>query len=288
MFSLRLPEEGTLWKFLAKQYGPFEAAAAVCPQEKLLFSLGLTDVIPGGKRECVYDVATEKGETAIRLFRLDSGWIFEIMKDSGSPVCASVITDSDFRNSRLKLESETPADVLFCVNNAVMLLFAFASAPHATLAFHASVIENGGRAYLFLGKSGTGKSTHSSLWLKHIDGSSLMNDDNPVVRLWSDGRIMAYGSPWSGKTPCYKNVSAPVGAFVQIKQAPENSICRMGVLDGYASILSSVSGLKNGRWKMADDINDSISGLLESIPCWALSCLPDREAAELCYRTITK
>ena len=34
---------------------------------------------------------------------------------------------------------------------------------------------------LFQGKSGTGKSTHSGLWLKHIPGCELLNDDNPIV-----------------------------------------------------------------------------------------------------------
>lgn len=287
IFSLSLPDGDPLWKMLERQYGPFEVSGDGCSAEKLLFSLKLTENIAETERKCVYDSPTEKGETAIRLFSRKDGWLFEIMKDSGSPVCASILSDGDFRNAGLKLECSSPFDSLFCINNAAMLMFAFASAPLGTLAFHASVIENDGQAYLFLGKSGTGKSTHSSLWLKHIAGSTLMNDDNPAVRLWPDGRIVAYGSPWSGKTPCYKNVSAPVGAFVQIRQAPKNAIQRMSVLDAYASLLSSISGLKTGSGRMADDLNDSVAGLLESSPCWILDCLPDREAAELCFNTIT-
>ena len=60
-----------------------------------------------------------------------------------------------------------------------------------------------------MGKSGTGKSTHSRLWLENVPGATLLNDDNPIVRLTLVGAIV-YGSPWSGKTPCYKNESAPL------------------------------------------------------------------------------
>jgi serine kinase of HPr protein (carbohydrate metabolism regulator) len=58
-----------------------------------------------------------------------------------------------------------------------------ASALFSTLKLHASVIEKEGRALLFLGKSGTGKSTHSRLWQQYVPGCSLLNDDEPVVRV---------------------------------------------------------------------------------------------------------
>ncbi len=55
-------------------------------------------------------------------------------------------------------------------------------------------------AVMFLGESGTGKSTHSRMWLENIEGSTLLNDDAPAVRISADGTT-AYGTPWSGKTP---------------------------------------------------------------------------------------
>ena len=56
------------------------------------------------------------------------------------------------------------------------------------------------------------------MWLRCIPGCDLMNDDNPVVRV-IDGEAMIYGSPWSGKTPCYRQVKAPLGAITQIDRA---------------------------------------------------------------------
>jgi hypothetical protein len=85
---------------------------------------------------------------------------------------------------------------LFVVNNALMMMYTFVTSDKLTALFHSSVVSHQGKAYMFLGKSGTGKSTHSQLWLKYIDGTELVNDDNPVVRI-IDGEARVYGSPWS-------------------------------------------------------------------------------------------
>lgn len=103
-------------------------------------------------------------------------------------------------------------------------LFALSTADKGTVLFHAAVVSHEGRGYMFLGPSGTGKSTHASLWLKYIDGTELVNDDNPVVRITDDGQATVFGSPWSGKTPCYRHVSYPLGGIVMLSQAPYNKI----------------------------------------------------------------
>ena len=84
-----------------------------------------------------------------------------------------------------------------------------------TAAVHSSVIVCHDEAVMFLGESGTGKSTHTRLWRENIAGATLLNDDSPFVGL-RDGRVMAYGSPWSGKTPCYKNECYPIRAIVRL------------------------------------------------------------------------
>lgn len=133
----------------------------------------------------------------------------------------------------------------FVVNNFLMMIYTFATAERGTLMVHASVIRYEGRGYLFLGKSGTGKSTHTRLWLKYIEGSRLLNDDNPVVAFDpKTGEATVYGTPWSGKTPCYLNESVPVGAFVRLEQAPANAISRLTATPAFAALLPSCSCLK--------------------------------------------
>ena len=172
------------------------------------------------------------------------------------------------------------------IDNALMIMFALATADKDTVLFHAAVVSYEGRGYMFLGPSGTGKSTHASLWLQHIAGTALVNDDNPVVRIDEDGSAMVYGSPWSGKTPCYRNVHYPLGAIVLLSQADCNKIQRLSGVYAYVALIESISGK---RWdeRIADGLHQTENALASSIPVWHLECLPDEEAAILCNETIT-
>ena len=171
------------------------------------------------------------------------------------------------------------------IDNALMILFALATADKKTVLFHAAVVSHEGRGYLFLGPSGTGKSTHARLWLQHIGGAELVNDDNPVVRIAEDGSATVYGSPWSGKTPCYRNVSCLLGGIVVLSQAPYNRIQRLNGIEAYVALVTSISGQ---RWDegIADGLHDTENQLVSTVPMWHLECLPDEAAARLCCSNI--
>ena len=120
-------------------------------------------------------------------------------------------------------------------------------------------------------------------------GLWLLNDDNPVLRLEEEnGRklMRVYGSPWSGKTPCYKNESAEVGCIVKLSQAPHNVARVLSNSEAYAYMLSSSSGLKINPPSM-DAIYDTISRMILSFKFFGLECLPNVDAAEVCYKAIT-
>ncbi|MBO4670688.1 MAG: hypothetical protein J5640_02450 [Bacteroidales bacterium] len=285
IFSLTMPDSCTLWSRLS-QYEPFELAA---PAGKDLFGMELVrDAFDASApRELVYDAPTEDGQTVIRLYREADGWSFDLSPDKSIECTAHLRTSLDFTRARLYLDNRRVSDAMFGINNSLMLLYAFCTAPFGTLEMHASMTGNSGKAYLFLAKSGTGKSTHSSLWLKHIPGSELMNDDNPIVRAWPDGRVIAYGSPWSGKTPCYRNVEAPVGAFVRIRRSPENKITPLGMLEAYALLYSSSSGFKADK-TIADGLHATLEQIVTTTPCYVLDCRPDEEAARVCAAEVLK
>ena len=277
-FSLDLPEghpaEGCL-----HNYDPFEAAAG----PDVIFELTLTDRKPEAPGEPLLRSQERTGEPVVGFFRSGGGYQAAFAPMSSAPVCGVLEMSGDFRQGRLYAEG-SPADRAFAVNNALMLLFAFASAPYRALELHASVVTRGGRGFLFLGKSGTGKSTHSRLWLEHIDGVELLNDDNPVLRI-VDGAVRVFGSPWSGKTPCYKAQSVPVGAVVRLRQAPRNRIERLGTVQAYASVMASCSGFRPIR-TLADAQHETLSAIAQQVPCYQLECLPDEAAARLCQRTV--
>lgn len=160
--------------------------------------------------------------------------------------------------------------------------FGVAAAYHKTLKIHASAIEKNGKALVFLGTSGTGKSTHSRLWLRHIPGSTLLNDDEPLVRVTDDGKVWLYGAPWSGSTACYRNERAQVSAFVLLQQGPENKLTKMGALEAFKVLMQSAAIFRSGR-EQREHVVSLIYDVLEKVPVYHLINRPDREAVELTH-----
>lgn len=277
VFSIRMDKDDAQWCAL-DNYSPFLYNGG----EESVFTLELVQDLSIEGKKALYISNPESLERRVDLYQIDGGYLFEMAPLGNVPVCGWLKTSFDFSSAFLKVEKAKN----FCVNNALMLLYAFRTAGMSTLEMHASVTVKDGKGFLFLGQSGTGKSTHSSLWLKNIPGTHLLNDDNPVVRV-VDGKARVYGSPWSGKTPCYRNEDYPIGAFVRINRAPYNAIHRQNVKESFASISSSSSGLRAIR-SIGDGLFTTISSLIQSIPCYVLDCLPDDDAAFVCSNEVLK
>ncbi|RHL09365.1 MULTISPECIES: hypothetical protein [Bacteroides] len=168
---------------------------------------------------------------------------------------------------------------------ACWIAYGVATAPFKTVAIHTSTIVCQSKAILFLGESGTGKSTHTRLWRENIQGAVLLNDDSPILRI-IDGEPWIYGSPWSGKTPCYKNESYPLAACVRLSQAPFNQIKKLSVVQGYGALHPSCPPDFAYSDELYDYISDTLSSLLSAVPVYHLACLPDADAAHLSHDTI--
>ena len=275
VFSLDMGTRGNLLCDL-RQYEPF----VTDPTEDVVFSLEIVDM-PISTEGFTDEMHQEEEGQNIIAGHLPTGEpYFEFLL--GGKRSAVLICSQDYQRARLSLE-EYPQ---FGVNNAIMVMYALATSNKRTALFHSSVVSYQGRGYMFLGHSGTGKSTHSSLWLKYIEGTELVNDDNPVVRILEDGEVRVYGSPWSGKTPCYRNVSYPVGAIVKLSQAPYNEIQRLKGIKAYAAVVPSISGKRWDR-QLAEGLHETENLIAQYVPVWHLDCLPDEAAAQLCNKTCT-
>lgn len=275
-FSVELPEGAAVADEMA-QYAPF----VVDSTGDVAFALR---VVSAGEFPLV-------GQPTVEINQDDDGSQIVAGMAGGQPYfefqlwgkrAARMLTNDDYTSAVAVLES----DPLFGINNALMVLYALATANKQTALFHSSVVSCDGRGYMFLGKSGTGKSTHSRLWLQHIAGTELVNDDNPVVRRMADG-FYVFGSPWSGKTPCYRNVSYPLGGIVQLSQAPYNAIRRLRSIEAYAALVPSISGK---RWdkQVAEGLHETENLLAMEVKVWHLECLPDEAAAHTSHDAITE
>jgi hypothetical protein len=249
-----------------------------------LFTLTVDDATrPVKQKSLLKDFDTGNGHTLV--YKLHEGGYQYIIRDVNDSNCCLLICNEDFSNCRCALNGDWCMRT-FGLNNALMLVFAFAGAAKGALLVHASTIMKGDYGYPFIAESGTGKSTHTSLWQKHIDDCSLMNDDNPVIRI-EDGTPYIYGSPWSGKTPCYRNVRALLGAVTRIERAPKNSIERLPVVKAFASVLPSCSTMMWDK-SIYDHVCNAVTRIIETTPVYTLHCLPDAEAAQICHQTIAR
>ncbi len=280
-FSITGDNAQTL-KELLPSYAPFHVSKA---DEKLALRViidnGTIDTTPEGDELGQFDC----GGTNHGVYRLANGYKVIISSFEGT-YSSAMKTNDDFSECTVSLFGDKESQS-FGIGNSMMIAFAFASAYYDTILMHASVTMNDGWGYLFLGKSGTGKSTHSSLWRKHIAGSDLLNDDNPAVRINEEGKAIVYGTPWSGKTPCYRNLQMPVGAFLRLEQYPKNIISQEGRLQAFASILSSCSTM---IWDKPsyEHITRTVEKVVNYTSAFYLRCRADEEAAQLSYRTIAK
>ena len=252
--------------------------------EPLLFELNVDDAwrpSQKGKEIGQFDC----GGNNHGVYLMEDGCYQIMVSDINARLCCLMQATADFSSAIVCLNGNENMRK-FGLNNALMMMYAFAGADKMTVLMHASVIRKDERGYLCLGVSGTGKSTHTQNWLKYIPDTDLMNDDNPVVRVCDDGVARVFGSPWSGKTPCYRNVEAPIGGFLQLKQAPYNKIRRMGTIEGYASLLPSCSVMK---WDRRDYVgtSDTVSKLLELVPVFFLENLPNEEAVQMSYEAMS-
>lgn len=154
------------------------------------------------------------------------------------------------------------------------------------LFLHSSTVVVGGKAYSFSAPCGTGKSTHTGLWLKLLgEKAYIINDDKAAFRK-IDGRYYVFGTPFSGKHEINVDTSAELAGICFVEQAPENSIERIPMDEAVSLIISqTVRPASPQRMEMMCDF---IDGLIRDIPIYRLKCNMELDAARLSYETMSK
>lgn len=155
---------------------------------------------------------------------------------------------------------------------------------HNGLMLHSSAVVVDGKAYLFSAPCGTGKSTHTKLWLKQFGSRAcILNDDKPALRL-EDGVWYAYGTPWSGKYDISTNCRAILAGIAVLERGTENEIEPFGGVDAIRSILNQMVRPPDpaSRGKLLE-LTDK---LVTMVPVWRLKCNMDPEAAVVAYEAM--
>jgi hypothetical protein len=236
------------------------------------------------RKESMYHFVFE--ETACDLARENNHFFLRMQRPEHAPsLLMEIYPQNNVFQAITNMDEHTPG---YLLRFAVWIAFGVAALHRQTVSIHASTIVYKGKAVLFLGESGTGKSTHTRLWLNYIRDTELLNDDSPFVAVQPNGKVVACGSPWSGKTPCYKNRQALIAAIVRLSQAPHNTIRRLKSIAAIGALLPSCPPAFAYDDELSGCIHDVLSVVLQQVPIYALECLPDAEAVRVVFQTLQK
>ena len=279
VFAVELPGDYDAGALLPS-FAPF-----LCKQYDgdILFRLVAGDeALPDCDGELWDETTNDLGFT--RLYNCPDGYRVALQYTPQGPV-HTMMADKRFAVARAHLRRDD-AYAGQALSSLLRLTFAQAVVWHGGISIHASAVVHQGRGYLFMGQSGTGKSTHSALWLHNIPGCHLLNDDNPALRIVGD-EVLVYGTPWSGKTHCYRNERYPVGALVRLQQASVNSYSAQSGVPAFVALLPGCSVVRRDA-QQYDALCNTIAAISEMVQVGLMKCLPNAQAALMCFENVER
>ncbi len=182
-----LPADMDRYTLDFSQYEPFACDAPAQP----LFSLRVQAAYPQWLEEVLQDRSVLQEILRVDnqlpwyyIFRLPDGRTLYEFEPTPGKIAGYLVVDKNDRDAEFfPAPNIGPYSTIHQISTVLMILYTYNTALNGTLLMHASTVRFQGKAYVFLGTSGTGKSTHSRLWLENIAGTELLNDDNPVIRV---------------------------------------------------------------------------------------------------------
>ncbi len=152
---------------------------------------------------------------------------------------------------------------------------------------HASAVEYEGRAFLFSGPSGMGKSTHARLWREAFgEEVSVFNDDKPALRRFEGGEWYAYGTPWCGKDGVNQNKKVALAGICFLRRGEQNAIRRLGPAEILPRLMAQT--MHNLGPNAMDRLLCLGERLIEEVPVFEMQCLANADAARLSCETMKK
>lgn len=151
---------------------------------------------------------------------------------------------------------------------------------------HASAVVVDGEAYLFSAPSGTGKSTHTGLWLEYFgDRAYILNDDKPAIRI-VDGKCYAYGTPFSGKFDLSRNARVPIKGIAVVERAQTNSIVRLSEREAIYALLNQT--VRPQSVELYTKLLETIQFVITQVPIYKLYCNISADAVRTAYTQMQK
>lgn len=150
---------------------------------------------------------------------------------------------------------------------------------------HSSCVVKDNQAYLFSAPSGTGKSTHTNLWLEEFKDAYILNDDKPAI-IFKDNTLYAAGTPFSGKHDISKNLLIPIKGICFIERSLNNWIKEISSKQAIFEILNQTE-----RIPYENDmalILSHIENIVKNTKIYKMGCNISIDAVYTSYNKMSK
>lgn len=151
------------------------------------------------------------------------------------------------------------------------------------LVLHSSYVIHDGKAILFSGDCGCGKSTQASLWEQNRQ-AEIINGDRSLVYC-RDGKVYAGGHFHCGTSGIRKNKSAELKAIVMLSQGLENEVVVPKGVESFREILSQCAYDVEKREEI-EMVTQLVAQLVQNARILKLSCRKDHSAVEMLENVI--
>ena len=200
------------------------------------------------------------------------------------PAFSVSVTDEEILEEVNAAEGMYPERI--CESTAIHRKIVIGLVKYGIVLMHSAVIAVDGIAYVFMAKSGVGKSTHINLWREvYGERAMVVNGDKPFFSFEGDV-LMVHGSPWMGKEQIGNNISMPVGGICLLERAEHNSIEPAVSKEIFDKIIHQVLFPDNAE--DMDVFMNFMSHIIRAIPFYRLKCNMDRQAAIVAYEGMRK
>jgi hypothetical protein len=136
------------------------------------------------------------------------------------------------------------------------------------------VVDAQGKGRLFIGKSGTGKTTMARLW-ENESGITVLSDDRIILRQ-VENTIWMYGTPWHGEAKFASPDRVPLTKVYFLSKGTKNELFPLGGCDA-AGRLFACSFSPFYSQQGLDFTLSFLEEIVKVIPCYELKFLPDEE-----------
>lgn len=215
-------------------------------------------------------------------------YVYELCKDYRTQAERADIEVSvtDEEIAVVMKEADVPLTAGYCEALCVCRKISMQLPLYDAFLIHGAAIAVDGEAYLFLARSGVGKSTHIGLWEKAFgERAQILNGDKPVLRRF-EGQWCVCGTPWRGKEELGVNQIVPLKALCFLERGQENIIAPVSRTWATGHIFNQV--LLPREEEPLTAFFDLLDDVLARIPCYRLQCNQQTEAARMAYAGMQK